>query len=270
MSNIEDIKKLREKTLCGFKDCKEALDEAGGNLDEAIQILKKKGLKVADKRSTNETNEGIVLAGVSPDRKYSTVVSLLCETDFVAKNSDFKECIEKILKLAIENKIDSLDKLNNINYCQNTTVNARITELIGQYGENIRLNFRYFVGRNIYCYNHHNLRISSLVDLDTDSDISRFGHDVAMQIVAYNPIAIDRESVDKDIIDRERNIATELSAYETNENIRVKKIEGKLNKFFKENVLIEQEWMYDSKKNVGQMLKENNVQKVNFFEIVRL
>lgn len=270
MINIDNIKKLRDKTLCGFKDCKEALEEACGDLEEAVQILKKRGLKVANKRSANETKEGIVIASVSKDRKYSAVVSLLCETDFVAKNDEFKSCADNIIKLAVDNKIKNLDELNDFSYSPECTISGKITELIGQCGENIKLNFECFLGKNLYCYNHHTRRVSSVVDLDADGDLSDFGKEISMHIVASSPISIDRDSIDNDILEKERSVAAELSSSEVNDNIRVRRIEGRINKFFKENVLLEQEWIYDNKKTVGQILKENNVQKVNFFKIVKL
>ena len=270
MSLIDDIKKLRERTLCGFSSCKDALIESKGDIDEAVQILKKKGLKVADKRSGNETNEGIIRAGVSSDRTYGTIVRLLCETDFVARGKDFIDCSEKIVDLIVRDKIKDLEELNGIKYDDNISVNNKITELIGQCGENIKLDFICVEGINLYCYNHFTKKVSSIVDLNKEGDNSEIGKNIAMHIVACNPISVDRNSVDSSIIDSEKKIAIELSSDEINESIREKKVLGRLNKFYKENVLLEQPWIFDAKKNVGQILSENKINCINFFKLVKI
>jgi len=273
--SINDIKKLRDITFCGLGDCKKALEESEGDFDKAIQILRKKGLKVANKRCDNVTSEGIVIAKTNNDNTFGVIVTLSCETDFVAKTDNYKNLANKIVDLALENKIKDLDTLNN-KELDGITVANKIIELIGQVGENVKLNYTCVEGCSnckLGYYNHFSGKLSTLTLFDNVNDISNFqeiGKVISMQIAANNPIAVDRNSVDEKILANERSLAEENSKNAKNDEIKEKMIKGKLDKFFKESVLLEQQFISDDKKTVEQYLKENGNLIVKSFNRIQI
>lgn len=269
--NISDIKKLRDITFCGLSDCKKALEESEGDFDKAIQILRKKGLKIANKRCDNETSEGIIIAKVNASCDFGVLITLACETDFVAKTDNYKNLANKIATLAVENKIKDLETLNNTDL-EGLTISNKIVELIGQVGEKVTLNYKCFEGEKIGFYNHFSGKLSCLTIFENVS-ISNFeevGKTISMQIAANNPVAIDRNSVDEKTLENERSLAEESSKNAKNDEIKAKMINGKLDKFFKENVLLEQQLISDDKKTVEQYLKENNNLKIKSFFRIQL
>ena len=264
--NINDIKKLRDITFCGLSDCKKALEESEGDFDKAIQLLRKKGLKIASKRCDNETSEGIIISKVNSNCNFGVIVTLACETDFVAKTDNYKNLANKIASLAVENNIKDIETLNNTEL-DGLTIANKIVELIGQVGEKVTLNYKCIEGEKIGCYNHFSGKLSCLTVFENVS-ISNFeevGKIISMQIAANNPVAVDRYSVDEKTLENERSLAEESSKNAKNEEIKAKMINGKLDKFFKENVLLEQNLISDDKKTVEQYLKENNNLKIKSF-----
>lgn len=256
---IEDIKKLRDRTCCGVSDCKKALMEADGNFEKAVDILRKKGLKVAASRSGMATAEGVAVSAVNDEKNFGAVILLACETDFVSSNSMFVEVANKIVKLAADNKIKTLEELKEAKL-ENLSVNELIIDLMSKVTENISLAGFEFLESSIVCdYTHFNKKIAVLLGMNNvalSGEVATVGKNLAMQIAAYNPVAVSREKVSKEIIDRETKIAKEQSAGAKNEDIAQKMIQGKLEKFFKENVLLEQASMMDEKIQVKNYVKQ--------------
>ena len=254
-----EVNKLRQITGSGMMDCKNALVEADGDIEKAIDILRKKGQKVAAKRADRSANEGYVIAKTSQDHTFGAILMLNCETDFVGKTSDFIECAELIIDFAVKNKITQLQELLDAKPTANKTISDLLVEVTGKTGEKIELN-QYEVMNNAFVasYNHNGNRLASIVGFNKKSaDIETAGHEIAMQIAAMNPISVDEKSVPQSVIERELDIAREQIRNEGKPEDMVEKIaQGKLNKFFKESTLINQDFIKDSKKTVGQYIKD--------------
>lgn len=263
MANITaaDVNKLRQITGAGMMDCKKALQESDGDFDKAIDNLRKKGQKVAAKRADREANEGIVLAKATHDHKYAAVVMVNCETDFVGKTEEFRQFAKDILDLGITHKVKSLSELLPMNL-HNITVEGKLNEMLGKTGEKIQIaHYEFIEAPAVAAYNHHGNRLATLVGLskaDVDG-VLEMGHELAMQIAAMNPIAIDKEDVTQDIIDREIEIGKEQARQEGKPEEMLEKIAtGKLTKFFKESTLLNQEFVRDSKKTIRQYISEHD------------
>lgn len=238
-------------------DCKKALVEANGNFDEAIDYLRKKGQKVAANRSDREASEGLVIAKASSDGKRGVMIVLNCETDFVAKNADFGSVANNILDTAIANSPASLDDLKALNYTGTSlTINDKITEEIGKIGEKIELSFYGVVsGERVFCYNHPGNKLAAMAGFNkaVNDDVAK---DVAMQIAAMAPVALDEKSVPQDVIQKEIEIGKELAINEGKPAEMAEKIAmGRLTKFYKESTLLNQEFIKDSKLTVSQYIK---------------
>lgn len=256
---IEDVKKLRDRTCCGVSDCKKALVEADGDFEKAVDILRKKGLKVAASRSGMATSEGVAISAVNDEKNFGAVILLACETDFVSGNAMFVEVASKIVKAAVANRVKSLDVLKTV-VIDGLTVSELIVDLMSKITENISLaGFEFLESAVVVDYTHFNKKIAVLVGLDhvvlSESSAS-IGKSLAMQIAAYNPVAVSRDRVSQDVIARETAIAREQSAGAKNEEIAQKMVHGKLEKFFKENVLLEQLSLADEKLQVKDYLKK--------------
>ncbi len=254
-----EVNKLRQQTGSGMMDCKKALVEANGDFDAAVDILRKKGQKVAAKRGDRDAAEGLTIAKASEDGSKGVVVMVNCETDFVAKNDDFNLFVETIVTAALDNKPASIEELNKLSYSGNgMTIGEKITEQIGKIGEKIEISvFNTIEAGKVVAYNHPGNQIASLVGLSIDGDFSEAGRDVAMQVAAMAPIALDQESVDQAIIDKEIEIGKDQAIAEGKPADLAEKIsKGRLNKFFKENTLVNQAFIKDNKKSVSQYLKD--------------
>jgi len=254
-----EVNKLRKQTGSGMMDCKKALVEANGDFDAAVDILRKKGQKVAAKRGDRDAAEGLTIAKASADGSKGVVVMVNCETDFVAKNDDFNAFVETITTAALDNKPASIDELNKLSYAGNgMTIGEKITEQIGKIGEKIEISvYNTIEAGKVVAYNHPGNQIASLVGLSIDGDFSEAGRDVAMQVAAMAPIALDQESVDQAIIDKEIEIGKDQAIAEGKPADLAEKIsKGRLNKFFKENTLVNQAFIKDNKKSVSQYLKD--------------
>jgi len=253
------VNDLRKKTGAGMMDCKKALVEADGDIEVAIDLLRKKGQKVVAKRGDNETKEGLVIAKTLNDNKKGIILSLSCETDFVAKNSDYYAFVDSLVDAAAKNNSSSVDELSTSQFDEKLTVAEKLTEQIGVIGENLEItNLGVIDAEAVVAYNHPGNQIASLIGLTKDGDIAiEAGKQVAMQVAAMAPIALNKDAVDQDTIDRELEIGKELAIQEGKPAEMAEKIsQGRLNKFFKENTLLSQAFIKDNKKSVEQFLDE--------------
>jgi elongation factor Ts len=244
-----DVNKLRKQTGAGMMDCKKALVEAQGDFDLAIDILRKSGQKVAAKRGDRDANEGLVLAKTTTDGKKAVLVVVNCETDFVAQNSDFNQFASTILDAAIANSPASLDALKELKFNGEALTIGEKIEISG---------YETIEAEQAIAYNHPGNKLASIVGLNKASEsIADAGKQVAMQIAAMNPLAIDEAGVDKATIDKEMELGREIAIQEGKpENIIDKIAEGKVKKFLKDNTLLNQESIKDGKKTVSQVLNE--------------
>ena len=307
--SIEDIKKLRTMTGAGMMDCKNALAETDGNIEAAIEIIRKKGQAVAAKREDREASEGCVLSGTKPG--FAAIVALKCETDFVGKNESFRALTKAILDVALEASAKSLEEVKALKI-NGRTVEENITDEIGKTGEKMELGaYEYVEAPSVAAYDHLGNKLATIVGLSLPGIDTAIGKEIAMQVAAMNPVAVDRDHVEKSIIDNELNIAIEKTKEEQvkkaveaalrkaglnpnhfdsedhiNSNLSkgwftqedadkaraiiketseakaanlpeqmIQNIsQGRLNKFFKESCLMEQEYHRDAKLTVGQFL----------------
>lgn len=257
-----DVNKLRLQTGAGMMDCKKALMESNGDFEAAIDYLRKKGAKVAASRSDRESLEGAVIAKTTADAKRGVVIELNCETDFVAKNADFVKFANDIAELAVEKNPANLDELVSLEL-NGVKLSDVILDQTGKIGEKIGVSkYEVLTADKVVAYIHAGNRLGVLVGLNSDANgkAEEAGKDVAMQIAAMNPIALDKDDVDANTINRELEIAKEQIRAEGKPEEMVEKIaQGKLNKFYKDSTLLNQEFVKDSSKSVAQML--NDIEK---------
>ena len=248
------VKELRDKTGAGMMDCKKALSEANGDFEQAIDILRKKGQKVAAKRGENEAKEGVIFAESKGNVGY--MLQLNCETDFVAKNDDFRNFVTSILNVAIENGASSVEELNGLKYNDKLTVAEKITEHVGVIGEKLDLsNYAKVEAAEVVAYNHPGNQLAALVALNKEGQ-SEAGKQVAMQVAAMNPLALNKDGIDADTIARELEVGKDLAIQEGKPAEMAEKIaQGRLGKFFKENTLLSQASIKDNKQTVEQYLQ---------------
>jgi elongation factor Ts len=251
-----DVNKLRTITGAGMMDCKKALVEAEGDFDAAIDLLRKKGQKVAANRSDRDATEGVVLAKSNGDGKRGTIVVLNCETDFVAKNDNFVQVANTILDIAIAHKPASLDELKALPFGDSgMNINDKITEEIGKIGEKLDLSYYGTVDAEmVFCYNHPGNKLASVVGFNKSAseDVAK---DVAMQAAAMAPVALDESSVSEEIKQKEIEVGKEQAINEGKPADMAEKIAmGRLNKFMKENTLLNQEFIKDGKMTVSQYM----------------
>ncbi|WP_186758464.1 translation elongation factor Ts [Echinicola salinicaeni] len=253
----QEVNKLRQSTGAGMMDCKKALTEAEGDFEKAVDILRKKGQKVSASRADRETKEGVVVTSVSADKSQGVLITLTCETDFVAKNEEFVAFANAILDLAVEKGAANKEEILALPY-ENITVGEKIIEMTGKIGEKIEIsNFEVVKGEAVVPYIHSNGKLGVLVALNNVSgaDVEEAGKDVAMQIAAMNPVAVDKDGVDASVVEREIAVGKEQALAEGKPEAMIEKIAmGKLNKFYKENTLLSQAFVKDSSKNISQYL----------------
>ena len=264
-----DVNNLRKQTGAGMMDCKNALVETNGDFEAAVDVLRKKGQKVAAKRGDNEAKEGLIFAQTTADGKAGILLRLNCETDFVAKNDDFRDFVQSLMDIAIKEMPNSADELLNAAYNDKLTVNEKIVEQVGVIGEKLDLSgYDVVKADSVVAYNHPGNQIASLVGLNSSSEGAQdAGRQVAMQVAAMNPLALDKSGIDQNTIDRELEVGKELAIQEGKPADMAAKIaEGRLNKFFKENTLLSQEFVRDNKLSVEQFLKntESGLTVVDF------
>ncbi len=257
-----DVNKLRQTTGAGMMDCRAALQETNGDFEAAIDFLRKKGQKVAAKRSDREANEGVVIAKTSADNKSGFIINLTSETDFVSKNADFQAFALSVADAAVANNINSLEELKAMAF-EGSTVNDKILEQVGKIGEKIDVTFFKRVNaESVIAYNHGAYRVAVLIGLNQPySDaMDTVGKDVAMQVAAMNPVAIDADNVSPEIVEREKNIIIDTMKADPKmegkpEEMIAKIAEGKIGAFFKENTLTAQAFVKDGSKTVAEHLK---------------
>ncbi len=269
-----EVNNLRKQTGAGIMDCKKALVENDGDFEKAIDYLRKKGQKIAAKRADKEATEGIVLAKTNSDKNFAAIVIINCETDFVAKNQDFIDYVDSIADLAIAKTPESIDELKSLDL-NGRTVEESLSDEMGKIGEKIQMsNCAFIEAPIVFAYNHHGNRLATILGLNKNnvSDIENIGHELAMQVAAMNPLAVDKDDIDEKTIEREKDIGMEQARQEGKpENILEKIAIGKLNKFFKDNTLLNQDFIRDTKKTVKQYLAEADKElKVTVFKRLML
>ena len=253
------VNDLRKRTGAGMMDCKKALVEANGDTQNAIDILRKKGQKVAAKRGENETKEGLVIAKAVNNNTSGVILSLSCETDFVAKNDTYYKLVDSFVELAAKTRPQSVEAFMNEKYDDSLTVAEKITEQIGVIGEKLEItNLSIIDADAVVEYNHPGNQVATLIGLTKSGDAAiDAGKQVAMQVAAMAPLALNKEGIDADTIAREIEIGKELAIQEGKPADMAEKIaQGRLQKFFKESTLLSQEFIRDNKKSVEQFLND--------------
>lgn len=257
----QEVNKLRQMTGAGMMDCKKALTEANGDFDAAIDLLRKKGQKVSASRSDRETTEGAVFVRTNDNNTEGVLVALGCETDFVAKNEEFQALGKSILDTAVSKAPASTEALK-AEKVGDQTIEEKIIELVGKIGEKIEIvAYEVLNAEAVVAYIHAGNKLGVLVGLNgaNGADVSNAGKDVAMQIAAMNPVGVDKNDVDPSIVQREIEIGREQAKAEGKPEAMLDKIaEGKLNKFYKENTLLNQAFVKDSSMTIAKYLDSVN------------
>jgi len=254
-----DVAQLRKMTGAGMLDCKNALKETNGDFEKAIDILRKKGQKIASKRAERKASEGAVIAITNQDHTKGALIVLNCETDFVAKNDDFVKFAYNIAETALDNMPDDLEALKAL-AANGKNIAEEVTNQSGVIGEKIELSF-YDKQESPYVipYIHPGNKLATLVGLSEGGIELQTAKDVAMQVAAMNPVSVDKDNVPQEVIEKELEIGREIALQEGKPEAIVDKIaQGKLNKFFKENTLLNQQFIKDNKISVGDYLKQAN------------
>ncbi len=279
MSDIENVKKLREITGAGFKDCNLAIKESDGDIDKAIEILRVKGISKASKKMSRDAKEGVI--AVSGDETKTSVIEVNCETDFVAKNEDFTNFVTELSEL--NNQINSnFEELKNSKMKNGETVENNIVALIAKIGEKITIGKTKTI-ENAGSLNNHYLhtvvkdniaKLAVVVSLETNDksdNVITFAKQLSMHIAASNPLALESSLIDQSIIDKEQELVTEeLKNSGKPENIAKKISMGKMNKFKEENALLTQAWVMEPKKKVQDVLKELSISDLKVKEFYRI
>lgn len=257
--SAKDVKRLRDMTGVGMMDCKKALVEADGDLDKAVEILRKKGQKVAEKRADREANEGLIVTATSDDQKTAAIVEVNCETDFVARNDEFVGFANEMAALALSEQPENLEAFKATTFKDGRTVGEALIDMTGKIGEKIdvrRISLLTSESGQVITYIHPGSRLGVLVDIQGNGSVAETGRDVAMQVAALNPVATRREDVPQTVQDKEMEIAREAALNEGKpEHIIDRIATGKLERYFKDHVLIEQPFVKDSSMTVKEMLK---------------
>jgi len=251
-----EINKLRQMTGAGMMDCKKALTEANGDFEKAIDELRKKGQKVAANRSDRDAKEGVILAKTTADNKRGVVLGINCETDFVAKNEDFGKFVANVMDIAIAKNPKTADDLKALAYDNNITIADKLIEQTGVIGEKIELTkYEVVEAPYVVAYNHPGSRLATVVGFSSATVNSDVAKDVAMQVAAMAPVAVDKGDVSTETLQREIEIGKEQARQEGKPEEMLEKIAlGKLNKFYKESTLLNQEFIKDNKQTVAQYL----------------
>ena len=255
--SAKEVNELRKATGAGMMDCKKALVEANGDFDAAVELLRKKGQKVAAKRADKESTEGSVFVATNSDNSEGFMIALNCETDFVAKNEEYVKLGENIINEIVDKKPSTIDEVMNLKI-DGGTVQEQITNLVGKIGEKIEISaYERLEGEQVVPYVHLGNKLGVLVALSgaNGSEVSGAAKDVAMQIAAMNPVALDKDGVDPTMVEKEIEIGKEQAKAEGKpENLLEKIAMGKLNKFYKENTLLNQAFVKDNSMSVSKYL----------------
>lgn len=267
-----DVKKLRDMTGAGMMDCKKALADADGDFDRAVELLRKKGQKVSEKRADREANQGLILSRISDDRSKATALEINCETDFVARNEEFQNDAEAFLNVAFENDINDPEDLLPLEV-DGLSIEKHLEEMVGKIGEKIEINKVVTVKTDgtMISYIHPGNQLGVLVEFDGDLDNEEIGKDVAMQVAAMKPLSVTRDGVDSTLVEKELEIAKDQLLNEGKpEHIAEQAAKGKLRRFYEERVLLEQKFVKDNGVSVQDYLKQNDAPLVKSFERLQL
>lgn len=268
------IKELREKSGAGMTDCKKALQESDGDIKKAIEYLRKKGAAMATKRADKIAKEGAIKASVSKDNTTGVIIEVNCETDFVAKGDNFQNFAQKIADISLESKTDVLSNLLNAKDSEGLTIQENIDGMMGKVGEKIEFKRAKLVNVDdgfVAFYIHFGSKVGGMIGIKGkfSDELYDIGKKMSMQVVAMNPISIKREDISSDVVEKEREIyLTQAKNENKPEKIIDKIIQNKVEKFFQENCLLEQEYIQDSSKCVGDLLKEYTKKTGDASEVV--
>lgn len=256
----QDVNKLRQMTGAGMMDCKKALQEADGDFDNAVDILRKQGQKVAAKRADNEVAEGTVLVAISADGTNGKLVAFACETEPVSNVEDFKALAKSILDKAVAEDIQDKESLLAATLADGRPVSENIIDLVGKLGEKLVIAaYENVTADQVVSYIHSNGKLGVLVAFEgvNGTDVSELGKDVAMQIAAMKPVALDKDGVDSATVEREIEVGKEQARAEGKPEAMLEKIaQGKLQKFYKDNTLLNQEFVKDSSLTIRQLVEK--------------
>ena len=279
MSDIENVKKLREATGAGFKDCNLAIKESNGDLDKAVEILRVKGVAKASKKMSREANEGVI--ALSGDSKKFSVIEVNCETDFVAKNEDFISFVKELSEINLANNSD-IEKIKEFKMKNSESVENNLVSIIAKIGEKITIGRSKTISHNNsinFSYLHTVVKdnlcklavVVSLQTNETNEKINTFGKQLAMHIAASNPLALDIDGINQDIINKEQELVSEKLKNSGKPDDIVKKISlGKINKFKEDNSLLNQAWVMEPKKKVKDIVKQLNIPNLKINDFFRL
>lgn len=253
--SASEVNRLRQVTGAGMMDCKKSLTEAGGDFDKAIEILRKKGQKVAASRAERDAKEGMVLAKTSADGKKGILVAVNSETDFVARNAEFAAFAETVAATALDKFPADTDALKALPFSGTLSINDKLTELVGKIGEKLELSrYEQIATEKVIAYNHPGNKLATIVGF-SKSISDEAGRNIAMQIAAMAPVSLDKADVPQSFIDSELEVGRELARKEGKPENMIEKIaQGKLNKFYAESTLLNQEYIRDGKQTVSQYL----------------
>jgi elongation factor Ts len=270
-----DVNKLRQMTGAGMMDCKKALTEAEGDFDKAVEILRKAGQKVAAKRADNETKEGVVLVDVSDSGKSAKVLAFACETEPVAKVESFQTLANEILQAGVKHHTKDAETLKGLSLENGLSIEGNITELVGKIGEKLVIaDYAHLEGDQVVSYIHSNAKAAAVVAFENTqgTDVSELGRDIAMQIVAMKAVALDKDDVDPAIIQKEIEIGMEVARQEGKPDAMLEKIAmGKLGKFYKEQTLLNQEFIKDPSLTIAQLVEKTQAGlKISSFKRVQI
>jgi elongation factor Ts len=267
-----DVKKLRDMTGAGMMDCKKALSEADGDFDRAVEILRKKGQQVSEKRSDREANQGLILSRINDDKTKASLLEINCETDFVARNQEFQDDAESFLNAAFEHDIDNAGELLKVEV-NGLTIEKHLEEMVGKIGEKIKINNVVLAKTEgtLISYIHPGNQLGVLAEFDGDLTNEEIGKDVAMQVAAMKPLSVTRDGVDSSLVEKELEIAKEQLLNEGKpEHIAEQAAKGKLRRFYEERVLLEQKFVKDNSVSVQQYLEQNDAPLVKSFHRLQL
>ncbi|NBC66729.1 MAG: elongation factor Ts [Bacteroidetes bacterium] len=270
--SAKDVMKLREATGAGMMDCKKALTEADGDFDRAVEILRKKGQQVSEKRADREANQGLILINISDDHSKAAAIEVNCETDFVARNDDFQASAQSFLDVAFEKEIGSIDELKQ-QEIDGLTIDKHLDEMVGKIGEKIKIGRVLFLesSGDLVKYIHPGNQLGVIVEFESSIDDADVAKDVAMQIAAMNPLAVTKDGVDTSIVDKELEIAKEQLLNEGKPaEIAEKASQGKLRRFYEERVLLEQKFVKDNGISVKEYLEQNDAPLVRSYHRLQL
>tara|TARA_E500000331_G_scaffold53735_1_gene47193 strand:+ start:203 stop:1054 length:852 start_codon:yes stop_codon:yes gene_type:complete len=279
MSDIDKIKRLRQSTGAGFKDCNSAIHEANGDLDKAVEILRVKGVAKASKKMSREANEGVI--ALSGDSKKFSLIEVNCETDFVAKNEDFISFVKELSEINLVNNSD-IEKIKEFKMKNSESVENNLVSIIAKIGEKITIGRSKTISHNNsinFSYLHTVVKdnlcklavVVSLQTNETNEKINTFGKQLAMHIAASNPLALDIDGINQDIINKEQELVSEELKNSGKPDDIVKKISlGKINKFKEDNSLLNQAWVMEPKKKVKDIVKELNITNLKINDFFRL